>query len=430
VTATGKYYVAVRDLSPSEGGPGYIYVLSVEVDPNDTVETATHIEPPVIPSIDALIFPAADLDYYRFEALAGQVVTVDLDSAVFNPAQPPAKLVTSLFDAAGNLLGQDAYTSSDPNDPFLQVTLPATGVYFILARELRSFVGTTNTFYQMIVDLGPAAGNETLATGMPVRLPRAVSGTVSPERDLDHFRFDLDASATLRADLDAREDLRSLLVGTLTLLDPAGALATDSSTPDPRLQRLTEPGDYAVGVQGPCSGSGCLSEDSYYVLFLDSDRDGDGLFLPGDNCPLSANLDQADRDGDGAGDVCDNCLATFNPDQRDSDGDGRGDACAACDLPPEVAQDLHFSDADTLAWSAASPAVTYNLYRGLVDGGAWEFTHACLRASLDVPTTDDASVPATGTAFYYLVSGRNACGEGGLGATSAQVERPNESPCP
>ncbi len=38
----------------------------------------------------------------------------------------------------------------------------------------------------------------------------------------------------------------------------------------------------------------------------------------------------SDRDGDGAGDDVDNCPATTNPDQADGDGDGFGDACDAC----------------------------------------------------------------------------------------------------
>ena len=63
-----------------------------------------------------------------------------------------------------------------------------------------------------------------------------------------------------------------------------------------------------------------------------------------DNCPMTANGDQADIDMDGIGDVCDlqddrdddidgirnaidNCPGDFNPDQADSDGDGVGDAC-------------------------------------------------------------------------------------------------------
>jgi predicted extracellular nuclease len=49
-----------------------------------------------------------------------------------------------------------------------------------------------------------------------------------------------------------------------------------------------------------------------------SDHDGLVLFVA------------SDRDGDGAGDDVDNCAVAPNPDQADTDGDGFGDACDAC----------------------------------------------------------------------------------------------------
>jgi hypothetical protein len=94
-----------------------------------------------------------------------------------------------------------------------------------------------------------------------------------------------------------------------------------------------------------------------------------------------------------------------------------------------VATDVAFADAVTLTWTAASGVPAYALYRGAVDGGAWEFTHACLEPALPAPGATDAAVPPAGTAFYYLVSGRLGCGETGLGFTSAAAPRPNPSPC-
>jgi hypothetical protein len=85
-----------------------------------------------------------------------------------------------------------------------------------------------------------------------------------------------------------------------------------------------------------------------------NDADGDHFcagqgFLPPmlgdrDNCPLTANQDQADADSDGVGNVCDNCPALANSDQADSDADTVGDVCDNC---PQVAnQNQADSDAD------------------------------------------------------------------------------------
>ena len=74
-----------------------------------------------------------------------------------------------------------------------------------------------------------------------------------------------------------------------------------------------------------------------------ADNDGDGVPNTSDNCPNTANADQADTDGNGIGDVCqdtdldgvldinDNCPDTANADQADADGDGVGDVCQDAD---------------------------------------------------------------------------------------------------
>ncbi|HEX5038069.1 MAG TPA: thrombospondin type 3 repeat-containing protein [bacterium] len=71
-----------------------------------------------------------------------------------------------------------------------------------------------------------------------------------------------------------------------------------------------------------------------------TDTDGDCVADADDNCPFTANADQADANWDHIGDVCatdydndtvandtDNCYAVANTDQADMDGDGIGDVC-------------------------------------------------------------------------------------------------------
>jgi hypothetical protein len=83
----------------------------------------------------------------------------------------------------------------------------------------------------------------------------------------------------------------------------------------------------SVGADGLVRGYeyGRGNADAPFILLDDastplrsSDHDGVVLFLV------------SDRDGDGVGDDVDNCLTTPNPDQADADGDGFGDACDVC----------------------------------------------------------------------------------------------------
>jgi hypothetical protein len=78
-----------------------------------------------------------------------------------------------------------------------------------------------------------------------------------------------------------------------------------------------------AGVHSTTAGTGLLAINQS----CGGDSDGDAVPDAADNCPNSANADQADADGDGVGDACDSCAAVPNPGQIDTDGDGLGDAC-------------------------------------------------------------------------------------------------------
>lgn len=162
-----------------------------------------------------------------------------------------------------------------------------------------------------------------------------------------------------------------------------------------------------------------LDDVSVVVLTGFPDADGDAVPDAADNCPAEANTTQGDLDEDGAGDACD--CAPADP---------------SASRPPGVvpAGTLVFFDHSLFSWGAAPNATSHNAYRGVRSAGSAPLSFASLAchepASPDL-AANDTSIPAEGEFFFYLVSGRNACGEGGLGPDSSGDPRPAPPlPCP
>jgi PKD repeat protein len=146
-----------------------------------------------------------------------------------------------------------------------------------------------------------------------------------------------------------------------------------------------------------------------------------------------------DADGDAIPDAADNCAGTPNPAQTDTDSDGYGPPCDCDDLNPakgafaSTAIDIAADPADTtrFTWSAVPNAVSYNVYRGQVPPETpFFYGTTCLKKHSFTTVVIDTLVPASGGWLYYLVAPENACGESGLGTSSAGVPRPFTVHCP
>jgi hypothetical protein len=93
------------------------------------------------------------------------------------------------------------------------------------------------------------------------------------------------------------------------------------------------------------------------------------------------------------------------------------------------------NDKVTLTWNSvapiAGPGTVYDLLRGAVNqlpvgSGPSEL---CLGMNLLSPTATDSELPAANRGFWYLVRGRNSCGEGPYGFMSGGAEE-FSSACP
>lgn len=101
--------------------------------------------------------------------------------------------------------------------------------------------------------------------------------------------------------------------------------------------------------------------------------------------------------------------------------------------PPGAKQPLVFIDHKTLIWEdkSLSGSDTFNLYRGDVTADLPAGSYgSCLADGLTDSTYSDGDLPVIDASFFYLVSGKNAFGEGPLGSDSAGNVRIPGSPCP
>jgi hypothetical protein len=142
-----------------------------------------------------------------------------------------------------------------------------------------------------------------------------------------------------------------------------------------------------------------------------------------------------DADGDGYNACDDNCPLTANPDQADFDHDLEGDAC---DLNDGLIL-VRLQDDATIEWQQESGFAAFNLYRGdlsvLRNTGIYTQDPATVPLAarfcgVQDPSVVDNTNPPVGAGVFFLVTGTDGVQEGSLGTNSAGVPRPNTNPCP
>ena len=180
--------------------------------------------------------------------------------------------------------------------------------------------------------------------------------------------------------------------------------------------------------------TGVLNNGRRYALDHSVDNDGDGL----SECDGDCNDQNADV-YPGRPEICDgldnDCNAIID-DPVDTDGDGVL-LCQDCDpvdagahaIPAEIAVVVFEQDRETLIWESAAPGAGVGTLHDVLRGSLSEFpvgsggSGTCISSGIAGSTTTDSTMPALGTGRWYLVRGRNGCGVGTYGSTTAGTTR-------
>ena len=205
---------------------------------------------------------------------------------------------------------------------------------------------TTEGSHELTYAARDAAGNETSPATVTLRVDTNAPTTPTVTAPSGPTT---DSTPELR--WSASSDSGSGVKGYVALVRDAGGAIVwsqavgQSATPSASVDQALPPGDYTaevVAFDGTAPEPFTSKGTSSFSVVGDNttaDSDADGLADTSDNCPFTANADQADNEGDGAGDACDsnddndgtpdgqdNCVTVPN-DQANTGGTAAGDAC-------------------------------------------------------------------------------------------------------
>ena len=148
-----------------------------------------------------------------------------------------------------------------------------------------------------------------------------------------------------------------------------------------------------------------------------------------------SHLWHQDADGDGHGDASNTQLVCTQPTGYVAAGDDCDDTNGSIWARPGEALSFTFeADRQTMSWlPPSSPGAVQVNYDVLRSGAPDDFQGGatCIGTPFGERSVTDVSVPAIGSAFYYLVRATNACpdGRGPLGYNSDGAEETGRS-CP
>jgi Bacterial pre-peptidase C-terminal domain len=230
-----------------------------EIEPNDTIAQGVSLPVNLFGEISFTL----DVDYFAFQALAGQQITIEAFAARLARSKLIADI--ALFDASGTLLASSLGGAT--TDPLIRFTPTSDQVLIVGITDADDLGGSRFDYLLNItrgVDVDELEPNGSAAQNL-AELPATIFGEITVPSDVDFFSFTATAGQTLIVDVDA-EVLGSRLDAEVNLTDPQSGAEffyndqTDGD--DPRFNIvLPYTGRYVIGI-----GAFNLNSTGFYRL--------------------------------------------------------------------------------------------------------------------------------------------------------------------
>ncbi len=261
-TSAGTYYLgvsnfnnasynAVTGVNDTAGGlhatgDYQLIVLALPADPDDAISEAKSLGAvsTTANTTSASIAPDIDVDMYGFTVTAGQVVAFDIDTAQNGPSGLGSYI--RLFNASGTQLAFNndgaAPGESTGFDAYLQYTFATAGTYYlgvsnvnnVLYNPVNGSGDTAGGFYSigdydLIVQAlasNPVDADDAISEaknlGSVSTTPAISNDDITPDTDVDMYRFTVTAGQTVDFDIDTVQNGPGGLGSYIRLFDSQG----------------------------------------------------------------------------------------------------------------------------------------------------------------------------------------------------------------
>jgi methionine-rich copper-binding protein CopC len=217
------YYRVTALYDEGESDPATARILADPTEPNDDPTTATQIA--YGQSLQGTIAVSGDVDFYKFDGQAGDLVTVEVR----------AKVDGSSLDSVLTLYDSDGQTVLAFNDDFadwwwvtydsklVRFPLPHDGTFYLKVEDYWGS-GSENHFYTLtLVRDTPDDHGDWPQNATPINAGENLPGRINPPPDTDYFVFNANAGDFIIAEIFARRQ-GSPLDPMLALYDEQGNL--------------------------------------------------------------------------------------------------------------------------------------------------------------------------------------------------------------